>query len=126
MICDRVEPELVAFYFGTIDEEQRRVVERHLGECRACLAAFLSVKRGLELADEEASPAPSAISRARLRRAVANELGIQQGPRRWWERPVAFAVAASLVVGAGVTTRKLTSGPGAPPHGAAGDNDARR
>jgi anti-sigma factor RsiW len=116
MTCDRVELELVAFYFGASDDEERRLVERHLTECASCLAAFLSVKRAVELAEEDEAPAPSAISRARLRRAVAQELGVHDAPR-WWEQPVAFAVAASLVLGAGITSRKLMAGPGAPPHG---------
>ncbi|HSQ63287.1 MAG TPA: zf-HC2 domain-containing protein [Polyangiaceae bacterium] len=113
MTCEEIELELVAYHFGLIEGEARERVEAHLASCGACLAAFLAIKRAIETG--EGGPAPSKASRARLRSAVAREIA-PTAPRRWWETPVAFAVAASVVLAAGAATRAITSGPGAPPH----------
>lgn len=115
MSCDSIERELVAYHFGLLDGAARAEVEAHLAACGACVRAFVLVKRAVELGDAPDVPAPSPRAKARLRRAVAAELGVVTA-RRWWERPVAFAVAASIVLGAGVATQKLTSAPGAPPY----------
>ena len=119
MTCTEVEPELVAFHFGLVEGEPRAAIEAHLASCRACLQAFLEIKRAVETAQD--APAPSQASRARLRRAVASELlpAARAPGRRWWEVPVAFAAAATLVLGARATTHGLTSGPGSPPYGMA-------
>lgn len=110
---EHVERELATYHFGLMTGEERRAIEAHLLECSECLRSFFELKRGIETAEGE--PAPSARSRARLRRAVAAELGVER-PRAWWERPLALAVAAAVVLAAGPATRALTSGPGAPPH----------
>jgi anti-sigma factor RsiW len=116
MTCTQVEPELIAYHFGLVSGEARAGIEAHLLTCQACLRAFLDVKRAVETGEESA--APSRAARARLRRAVAQEIGAERSQRAWswWERPVAFAFAASAVLVAMTTTRALTSGPGAPPY----------
>jgi hypothetical protein len=141
MTCDNVEPELVAYHFGLLEGDARDAVEGHLVGCAACLRAFVTIKRAIETGASEPSAgepgdsdlatatAPSAAARSRLRRAVARELNVpasddadasaSAGPRasrRWWERPVAFAVAASFVLLANQATRALMSRPGAPPY----------
>lgn len=113
---EHVERELAPYHFGLATDEERRAIEAHLLECRECLRAFFELKRGVETAEGEARP--PALARAKLRRAVAAELGVLR-PRAWWERPVAFAVAASVVLAAGSVTRAITSGPGAPPYAVA-------
>lgn len=113
MTCHEIEPELIGYHFAEVDEETRDRLERHLLECGACLRAYLELKRAIETS--EAAPAPSDAARARLRRAVARELG-HEAKWSWWERPLALALAASIVLVAGSATRKLTSTPVAPPH----------
>ncbi len=111
--CDEIEPELVAYHFGLVEGQDRDGIEDHLAACASCVRAFLSIKRAIETSED--APRPSTSARERLRRAVEREVA-PVPPRRWWERPVAFAVAASVVLAAGATTRVITSGPGAPPH----------
>jgi anti-sigma factor RsiW len=114
MTCETIEPELVAYCFATLDDTARAAVEGHLPGCAACVRAFVEVKRAIETA--EAAPRPSDAARARLRRAVARELGDGAGVRRtWWERPLAFALAACLVLAASASTRALASRSGSPP-----------
>ncbi len=119
MTCEKVQPELVGYHFGVVSDDVRSLVDEHLLRCGACLRAFIEVKRAIETSED--APAPSRASRARLRSAVAAELGLQATPvteskRHRWERPLAFAIAASVVLAAGMTTRVLTSGPGSPPY----------
>ena len=111
MICEDMEQRLLEFHFGLARD--RESIEAHLVECRACLQAFLDVKRAVEAGDEDARP--SKALRVRLRNSVRNELR----PLKWiwWERPAAFAVAASIVLLAGAAVKQMTSGPGSPPNG---------
>lgn len=112
MTCQEIEPELVGYHFATLDETTRARVEEHLGACADCVRAFIEIKRAVETSEE--SPAPTPAARARLRRAVASEMGL--APRAWWERPLAIALAASIVLVAGATMHKLTSDSGAAPY----------
>ncbi|MCC6522037.1 MAG: zf-HC2 domain-containing protein [Polyangiaceae bacterium] len=115
MTCERVEPELGAFHFGVVDEAVRSEVEAHLLGCQHCLRELLALKRAVETA--ELAPQPSPLVHARLRRAMAEEL---HGPARrvwsWWERPLAFALAAATVVLALGATGAVAVGPGRVPH----------
>ena len=93
MLCELIQPELVTFYFGDVEETARARVETHLRGCRSCLDAYLALKRSVEAADLR----PSDEARARLRDAVARELSAAEPTAwLWWERPlaVAFATAA--------------------------------
>ena len=103
--CDDLRHEHVAFHFGTSD--RRADVEAHLVSCSACVAAFLATKRAIETGEQ--GPEPSDMARARLRASVTRALGL--APRRWWERPVALAFAASIVLASMVATRVLTARP---------------
>lgn len=111
MSCRRTEMDLVGYCFAALDDEARAELERHLLECRDCVGRFVTVKRELECT--ERTPAPSRACRERLREAVSREL---EGRRAWWERPLAVAIAATLVLVAGGAMRALTSLPAAPPH----------
>ncbi|MCK6548028.1 hypothetical protein L6R52_19410, partial [Myxococcota bacterium] len=70
----------------------------------------------LEGADDR-DEAPSPASRARLRAAVATELGLD---RRWswWARPLALTAAAAALVIATTAVNHLATTPGAPPRSA--------
>jgi len=114
MTCAEIEHELVAYHFDALSDDARRGVEAHLCECLHCVRAYVELKRAVETG--ESAPRPSAAARARLRRAVARELGVGDRKWSWWERPLAVAVAAAVVLAAGATTRILTSAPGTPPH----------
>jgi len=107
-----VESELTGYQFGTLDDETRQRVEAHLLECAECVRAYIEIKRAIETS--EAAPAPSDAARARLRRAVKSEMGIAE--RTWWERPVAIAFAASIVLVSTATMHALTRTDGSPPH----------
>ena len=115
MSPDHVEPELVAYHFGTVDAPERERVEAHLLACGACLRSFMALKRALETQDPQA-PRPSDAARARLRRAVQQELlGPAASARRRWERPLAFGLATLTVVLTVLGAQALSAGPGAPP-----------
>jgi hypothetical protein len=109
MTCDDLRHELVAFHFG--ETEHRADIEAHLPTCSACVRAYLGIKRGIETGEDD-GPRPSDIARRRLREAVARTLGV--GPRRWWERPAAFAFAASAVLASMLAMRALTEKPDLP------------
>ena len=97
MSCDTVRPDLPGFHFNALDPEVRRSVETHLQSCPECLAEYLDTKRSIETAELE--PLPSEMSRARLRRAVSAELSKPRGRQwSWWERPLAFGVAAASLL----------------------------
>ncbi len=103
-----VESELVGYYFNEVEPEERARIEQHLMTCSSCCRAFVSLKHAIEVP----GPAPSAAARERLRREVVSELS----PRKRWELPLAFALAACTVLALGTAARVLTSGPGAAPH----------
>ncbi len=119
MSCKEIQPELVGFHFGVVSEETRAAVEEHLLRCPDCLRSYLAVKRDLETA--ESSPEPSAASRLKLRRAVAEELGLAPKPRRWswWERPLAFTFAGAAVLVAMLMVGSIHARAGSMPHGLA-------
>ena len=109
MTCDDLRHELVAFHFG--ESEHRDAIAAHLPGCSACVTAFLATKRAIETG-EDVGPRPSDIARVRLREAVARTFGL--GPRRWWERPAAFAFAASAVLASMLAMHALTAKPDLP------------
>jgi anti-sigma factor RsiW len=115
MTCEEIRLELIPYHFGEVPDETRRRLEAHLPGCPECVRELLSLKRAIEAADP--AERPSDVARARLRAAVASAIGA--APRRRWERPFAFAFAASAVLAALLAMRTLTAGPGGPPLGAA-------
>lgn len=100
MSCETVEPELVAYHFGTLEPGMRQVVEDHLLGCVSCLREFMTLKRNMELG--EAEPPPSQAARERLRLSVARELRGSAPSRtwRWWERPLALGGAVAVLASA--------------------------
>ena len=114
MKCAEISRELVAYQFNALDDETRRAVETHLVECTDCVREFVTLKRAVESSEDV--PKVSNAARSKLRRAVAKELGIGATQWSWWERPLALAVAASIVLVAGGVTRALATSQGSPPH----------
>ena len=92
MTCDETKHELPGFHFSELSAGVRCEVEAHLVTCLSCVSDLVALKRAVELAQE--GPRPSDLARRALRDAVTAQLI----PWRWWERPVAFFVAASSVV----------------------------
>jgi anti-sigma factor RsiW len=117
MSCDKFQPELVGYHFGLVAEETRQELEQHLVGCPDCIRAFVAIKRDIETA--ESAPAPSERVRQRLRRSVAQELGLVEPQRKWswWERPLAFSFAGAAVVAALFAVHVLASSAGSMPHG---------
>lgn len=115
MTCERIDPLLVGFCLGLSTSDERAEVEAHLVECVACVRQFLSLKRDLETAADE-RPA-RAGTRAKIRGAVAQELGLAPpSARRWWERPMAVAFATAAVWASIFTVHALAVGPGKAPY----------
>jgi hypothetical protein len=112
MTCEESRDALFGYHFATLDGDERTAVERHLLECRSCVAELIALKRAIETAEHE-TPA-SNDAKARLRRAVAEELGLAvavRPARARWERPVAFGFAATAVVCAVLTAYAVATGP---------------
>jgi anti-sigma factor RsiW len=116
MTCQEAERELVAYHFGLVSEDARDALEAHLLGCSACLRAFLEVKRAVEIGED--SPPPSAASRAKLRGAIARAIGVTEmkRPWAWWERPLAFGLAASFVLASMVAVRAISMRAPTPPY----------
>jgi anti-sigma factor RsiW len=110
--CQLIQKELVAYHFGTIAEEARAAVEEHLVGCSTCVRDFVALKREIETASQR--EAPSAMAKARLRRAVAAEIGARPA-RAWWERPLAIACAAAALSIGLASVRVVARMPGEPP-----------
>ncbi len=117
MTCDQCQEELVGFQLGAVDDGVRDALEQHLTGCADCLRSFLRMKRAMETAELE--PAPSDDLRKRLRASVAAELSASseaaERPWRWWERPLAFAMAGGFVMAAFAFVQGLSLRPGFPP-----------
>jgi anti-sigma factor RsiW len=114
MTCEAIRGELVGFHFGVLEEPNRAQVERHLATCPACLGEFLAVKRDVEFS-AVVEERPRAQVKSKLRSAVAQELGLVAGPPAWWQRPLAFGLAAAAVIVAMVSVQAVaTSTPSAP------------
>lgn len=105
MSCETLRGELLAFHFGEVPDAVRAQLEAHLPGCSSCLREYLALKRSLETQAEE--PAPSEAARLRLRRAVAQELGLEAAPWRWWQRPLVLGFATASVALAIFSVRAL-------------------
>jgi predicted anti-sigma-YlaC factor YlaD len=100
MDCRLIQPHLVAYHFGTAGAEERRDVDAHLVTCRACLSAYLEIKRHAEVPGDEE---PGDALLARLRADVAREIRptVVARVQRWLAGPVPryrVASAAALVL----------------------------
>jgi anti-sigma factor RsiW len=86
MDCTRID--LIGYHFATLPDDSRDEVEAHLVTCRACLRAFLALKRH---ADDVAGGArPSDEARRRLRQEVVRTFAPKptRGLPAWLSRPI--------------------------------------
>ena len=115
MNCRRLEPELIAFHFGTVSLATREEVERHLVGCAECVKAFCALKRAVETSDGE--PPASPATRQRIRRAVQDELAgqVRWVPWTWWQKSLAVGIASAAVLVSVFATHALSLEPGSPP-----------
>lgn len=114
MDCELIHIELVPYHFGGIDDEARTRVEAHLLACPACLKDFLALKRSIEAREAR----PTAMAKARLRKAVMREIGHDDAgvSWSWWERPLAVAFAGAAMLAAIMLVHGVESTPGEAPH----------
>ncbi len=116
MDCELIQIDLVSYHFGVIEQDARLLVEQHLAQCSRCLQDFIALKRAIETAPDAR---PSPMAKARLRKAVMQEVS----PRHarvvwsWWERPLAAAFASAAVFAAIVTVHAVGTSQGAAPRG---------
>jgi hypothetical protein len=106
------EEALIAYQQGRLDEAQRETMQSHLVECDTCLAAMKNVLDFFEpLRDGESPIATAEISREwqvftqRMKtEKAAAEFTTEVKPHKGWLNPrLIFAVAASLILGIGLT-----------------------
>jgi len=102
MDCSVIQADLIAYHFGTTEEDARERIDAHLLECTSCLRAYLALKRHFEQAPASARPRPEA--KKRLRDEVEAAFRPRAGARvaRWLRRPIplyqGLAVAAVALV----------------------------
>jgi len=122
------EERLILYLMRHLGEEERALVEKHLGHCDACVYGLSLLHRRLRIQDAVERPVPAEFQE-RVRGIIEMEAGERAAtPARvptpgWWERvrnaldgalrlpvliPAAVAVGALLVVG--VREGQLTSG----------------
>lgn len=95
MDCARVDGELVAFQLAALDGATRAAVEAHLTGCARCVSSYLALKRAMDASEE--APAPSELTRSRIRKEAAFQLGATAPrPRRAKWAIVATAAAAMI------------------------------
>jgi Putative zinc-finger len=109
--------DLVGYHFGVLPEADRDAAEEHVKTCRACLDAYLALKRHEDGAKR--GPRPSETARLRLRREVAATFGPRKPrPFAWLVRPFplyqGLALVATSVVLA-VTVQRTSTVPSAAP-----------
>jgi anti-sigma factor RsiW len=112
MDCNLIQPDLVPYHFGLIEDDARLRVEEHLLGCQKCLRDYIVLKRQMESSEAK----PSAIAKQRLRQAVATEIARPRVVWSWWERPLAVAIASLAIFAAAFAVRTLASSPGTAPH----------
>lgn len=126
MDCTGVASLVVAYHFGTVDDDERSAVEEHLVACTTCLKTYLALKRATERPGSGERPSPKA--RARLRDAVEREVRPRDrsAPRPvsllarripLYQGLVAAAIAAAITLATPTVMRRLVRhdvGDGAP------------
>jgi hypothetical protein len=87
MDCARID--LIAYHFGSSDEEAQAAAEKHLLSCTGCLEAYLALKRASERR-ERGDEGPSPELRSRLRRDVQRAFPAPSPwrPLAWLARPI--------------------------------------
>ena len=113
--CRRA-PDAVAWALGSLEARAAGGFRRHLRDCAACA---VEVERTRLLATR-LRRAPLAVPSAGLAARVMAALPPEEAPRRqpgWWLPAAGFALAAALVVAAGILLAGRGPRPGAPSAG---------
>jgi tetratricopeptide (TPR) repeat protein len=92
---------IVAYANGELRDDVKAKVERHLDECRLCAGAIEGAA-GLESRQDYLNSADTVLTRLRLRAASGAPAVRQSRSRVWSARPY-LALAATVVVVAGLT-----------------------
>jgi anti-sigma factor RsiW len=124
MTCAAIRSELLSFHFGIIGETPREEVERHLMRCPDCVGEFLALKRDVELSTSTQEH-PNGEVKSKVRAAVAKELGLVATLPLWWQRPLAFALAATAIVVAMVSVETVATSKATAPLGIAAVHGSR-
>ena len=101
-----VEERLVAYHFGTVDDDVRDAIEEHLLGCAKCLRAYMRLKREL---DRKGALKPGAHVRQRLRAEVMATFKPKTiSPlRAWLAQPISrgrgIAAGVALAIAAAIT-----------------------
>jgi len=113
MNCDQVRELLPDVAAGM--NAQGGDVEAHIASCAGCAAKLQGLRRTMMLLDEWEAPAPSPYFDTRLGARLREEMARPARARwQWLARPAwAGALAALLVVGAGVANKWDVLFPGA-------------
>jgi hypothetical protein len=118
--CKRVNEELIAFHLSALDGATRAAVEAHLCGCARCVGAYLMLKRAVDAGED--APAPSELTRRRVREAACVELARRAdepkrvAPARMARpRMALWAAAAALLVAAPLLYRPWRTAPSTSP-----------
>lgn len=95
MDCARVDGELVAFHLAALDGATRAAVEAHLTGCPRCVSSYLALKRAMDASEE--APAPSELTRSRIRKEAAYQLAAPAARSRRATWAIAAAAAAAMI-----------------------------
>jgi len=101
--CESIRPELIGFHFGVAALAERTSIEAHLMTCSACLRELLDVKSAIETGADSARPSDAV--RLRIRASIARAFHKRT---RWWDKPAAFAFAASMLAASWAAMSALT------------------
>jgi anti-sigma-K factor RskA len=99
-VHEQFADNLALHALGSLEGDERQVLEKHLQECAACRRELESLRGDLALLSlSTAGPKPPARSRDRLMAAVAREPRRVAAKRSWWIlAPTLVAAALALVV----------------------------
>jgi tetratricopeptide (TPR) repeat protein len=99
---------IVSYLNGSLRDDEKAEVDRHLDECRLCAGAVEGVT-WLEARQEYLTSADSVLTRLRLR-AASGAPSARQSPSRVWSARPYLALAATLVIFGGVTAYLTRAG----------------
>lgn len=100
MSCEHIQALLALYAGDDLGDEERMDVQTHLRTCETCAAADAEYRASISLAREATEPRFDEAFYASIRGTVLAEIAPRQA-RRWPHR-VALALAASLLVAAGM------------------------
>jgi tetratricopeptide (TPR) repeat protein len=104
--------EIASYVNGDLRGGEKAEIEGHLDECRLCADAIEGVA-GLEVKQDNLSSADSVLTRLRLQAASgAPSLPVRQAVSRVWPARPYLALAATVVILAGVSAYLTRPGPG--------------